>query len=235
MDLDCSIALKMTKSLHSTGGHRTRVAAVTLDNMAEDAAAASERLRHILNVSVRYWGPAFVSWLSMLWNILTRKPELRWFGILPPFRLKVFLWWRGCRSCLFFRGRGCRSALTRVPLRTDERRPSLILRTAAKLGTVYIFLDTKSHLTFLPNLDMIVWSQLYYRLAWKTPFEGSCFEFFLSKGNNFANARKYQLFGEPFRLFSLSFTQISKIVLWLKCALIAILSNSISIYLPDFM
>ena len=73
--------------------------------------------------------------------------------------------WRewGLWLCLFSRGRGCRSALTRVPLRTDERRPSLILRTASKLGTVYIFLDTKSHLTFLPYLDMIVWSQLYYR------------------------------------------------------------------------
>ena len=114
------------------------------------------------------------------------------------------------------RGRGCRSALTRVPLRTDERRPRLILRTASKLGTVYIFLDTKSHLTFLPYLDMIVWSQLYYRLAWKTPFEGSCFEFFLSLGNIFAHARKYQLFGEPYRLFSLSFTRISNIVLWLN-------------------
>ena len=52
---------------------------------------------------------------------------------------------RGCRSCLFSRGRGCRSALTRVPLYADERRASLILRTAAKLGTVYIFLDTKSY------------------------------------------------------------------------------------------
>ena len=123
---------------------------------------------------------------------------------------------RECRSCLFSRGRGCRSALTRVPLRTDERRPSLILRTAAKHVTVYIFLDTKSHLTFLPYLDMIVWSQLYYRLAWKMPFEGSCFEFFLSKRNIFAHARKYQLFGEPYRLFSRSFTRISNIVLGLK-------------------
>ena len=44
-----------------TGGHRTRVAAVTLDNMAEDAVAASASLRQILTVSVRYCGPAFVS------------------------------------------------------------------------------------------------------------------------------------------------------------------------------
>ena len=64
---------------------------------------------------------------------------------------------RGCRSCLFSRGRGCRSALTRVPLCTEGRRAILILRTAAKLGTVYIFLDTKFYLTFLPYLDLIVW------------------------------------------------------------------------------
>ena len=72
-----------------TGGHRTRVAAVTLDNMAEDAVAASASLRQILTVSVRYCGPAFVSWLSMLWDTLTRNPELQWFGISPQFRLKV--------------------------------------------------------------------------------------------------------------------------------------------------
>ena len=73
----------------NTGGHRTRVAAVTLDNMAEDAVAASVSLRQILTVSVRCCGPAFVSWLSMLWDILTRNPELQWFGISPQFRLKV--------------------------------------------------------------------------------------------------------------------------------------------------
>ena len=72
-----------------TGGHRTRVAAVTLDNMAEDAVAASASLRQILTVSVRYCSPAFVSWLSMLWDTLTRKPELEWFSISPQYRLKV--------------------------------------------------------------------------------------------------------------------------------------------------
>ena len=72
-----------------------------------------------------------------------------------------FTWRQGCQSCLFSRGRGCQSALTRVPLCTNECRAILILRTAAKLDTVYMFLDTKSHLTFLPYRDMIVWSQLY--------------------------------------------------------------------------
>ena len=72
-----------------TGGHRTRVAAVTLDNMAEDAVAASASLRQIPIVSLRYCGPAFVSWLSMLWETLTRNPEQQWFGISPQFRLKV--------------------------------------------------------------------------------------------------------------------------------------------------
>ena len=72
-----------------TGGHRTRVAAVTLDNMAEDAVAASTCLRQILTVSVRYCCPAFVSWLSMLWGTLTRNPELQSFRISPQFRLKV--------------------------------------------------------------------------------------------------------------------------------------------------
>ena len=73
----------------TTGGHSTRVAVVTLDNMAEDAVAASASLRQILTVSVRYCGPAFVSWLSMLWETLTRNPELQWSGISPQFRLKV--------------------------------------------------------------------------------------------------------------------------------------------------
>ena len=52
-----------------TGGHRTRVAAVTLANMAEDAVAASANLRQILIVSVRYCGPAFVSWFIVMGHI----------------------------------------------------------------------------------------------------------------------------------------------------------------------
>ena len=76
-------------SLGLIGGHCTRVAVVTLDNMAEDTAAASATLWQILTVSVRYCGPAFVSWLPMLWDTLTRNPELQWFGIVPQFRLKL--------------------------------------------------------------------------------------------------------------------------------------------------
>ena len=71
------------------GDHRTRVATVTLDNMAEDTITASASLRQILTVPVRYRGPAFASWLPMLWDTLTRNPELQWFGISPQFRLKV--------------------------------------------------------------------------------------------------------------------------------------------------
>ena len=48
------------------------------------------------------------------------------------------------------------------------------------------------------------------------PFEGNCFEFFLSNGNTFAHAGKYKLFGEHYRLFSHSFTWTSKIVLEFK-------------------
>ena len=48
------------------------------------------------------------------------------------------------------------------------------------------------------------------------PFEGNCFEFFLSKGNIFAHADKYQLFGEHYILFRHLFTRISKIVLEYK-------------------
>ena len=55
----------------------------------EDAVAASASLRQILTVDVRYCDPAFVSWLSMLWDILTREPELQWFGISPQLQLKV--------------------------------------------------------------------------------------------------------------------------------------------------
>ena len=85
----CKNKFESIRIVHITGGHRTRVAAVTLDNMAEDAVDASASLRQILIVSVRCCGPAFVSWLSMLWDILTRNPELQWFGISPQFRLKV--------------------------------------------------------------------------------------------------------------------------------------------------
>ena len=60
---------------NTTGGHRTRVVAVTLDNMAEDAVAASASLQQIITVSSRYCGPAFVSWLSMLWDTLMRNSE----------------------------------------------------------------------------------------------------------------------------------------------------------------
>ena len=73
----------------NTGAHRTRVAAITLDNMAEDTVAASANLRQIITVSVRYCGPAFVSWLSMLCDTLMRNSELQWFGISPQFRLKA--------------------------------------------------------------------------------------------------------------------------------------------------
>ena len=72
-----------------TGGHRVRVTAVTLDNMAEDAVTPLVSLWQILTMSVRFCGPAFVSWLSMLWDSLTRNPELQWFGISLQFRLKV--------------------------------------------------------------------------------------------------------------------------------------------------
>ena len=59
---------------------------------------------------------------------------------------------------------------------------------------MYIFLDTKSHLTLLPYLDMIVWSQLN---GLENAFDGNCFEFVLSKGNIIVYfAGKYQLFGE---------------------------------------
>ena len=85
----CFVRYGITLGIPFTGGHRTRVAAVTLDNMAEDAVAASASLRQILTVSVRYCGPAFVSWLSMSWDTLTRNPELQWFGISSQFRLKV--------------------------------------------------------------------------------------------------------------------------------------------------
>ena len=69
---------------------------------------------------------------------------------------------------------------------------------------------------------MIVLSQLYYRLAWKTHFEGNCFQFFLSKGNIFAHAGKYQLFGEHYRLFSHSAIHLhgyQRLFQNLKCAL----------------
>ena len=147
--------------IYFTGGHRTRVAAFTLDNMAEDAVAASVNLRQILTMSVRFCGPT-------LW-VDCQCYGTHWRGI-PSCSDSVSRHNSGLKFHVatrvsvmsVFPGRGCRSALTRVPLCTDERRASSILRTAGQLGTVYIFLDKKSHLSFLPYLDMIqvVWSQL---------------------------------------------------------------------------
>ena len=88
MDDVIQVVIYVARDIY-TGGHRTRVAAVTLDNMAEDAVAASASLWQILTVSIRYCGPAFVSWLSMLWDTLTRNSELQWFGISSQFRLEL--------------------------------------------------------------------------------------------------------------------------------------------------
>ena len=99
---------------------------------------------------------------------------------------------------------------------------------------MYIFRGTKSHLTVY---HILIWSfGLSCIIDWpgKRLLRGNCFEFFLSKGSFFAHAGKYQLFGEPYRLFSHSLTRISKIVLELKCALTAMLSNAISVHPPDF-
>ena len=142
-----------------TGGHRTRVAAVTLDNMAEDAVAASASLRQILTVSVRYSGPALVSWLSMLWDTLMRNCKLQWFDISLQFQLKVSRGDEGVGHVCFPGDEGVGQPWRGYRCVQMNVGPAWY-RTAAKLGTVYIFLDTKSHLTFLPYLDMIVWSQL---------------------------------------------------------------------------
>ena len=89
-----------------------------------------------------------------------------------------------------------------------------MLRTAAKLGAVYIFLYTKYRSTFY---HILIWSFGHNCIIdWPGKPQGNCFEFFLSKGNIFAHAGKYQLFGEHYRLYSHSFTRISNIVLEFK-------------------
>ena len=75
-----------------------------------------------------------------MWN-----SELQRFGISPQFWLKLSRGDEGVGHVCFPWDEGVGRALTRVPLCADERRASLIHRTAAKLGTVYIFLDTKSY------------------------------------------------------------------------------------------
>ena len=197
-----------------TGGHRTRVAAATLDNMAEDAVVASASLRQILAVSLLYCGPAFVSWLSMLWDTLTRNPELQWFSISPQFRFKVLHGDEGVGLVCFpgdegvgrpWRGYRCVQMNVGTALYL-ELLLNLILCT-------YFWIQNPIYRFY----HILIWSfghnHVFYRLAWKTPFEGNCFGFFLSKGNIFAHAGKYQLYGEHYRLFSHSFTWISKIVL----------------------
>ena len=61
----------------------------------------------------------------------------------------------------------------------------------------------------------MIWS-FGHNCAIDRPFEGNCFEFIISKGNMFAHAGKYQMFGEHYRLFSHSFKRISKIALEFK-------------------
>ena len=59
---------------------------------------------------------------------------------------------------------------------------------------------------------ILIWSFGHiFIIDW--PFEGNCFEFIFSKGSIFAHAGKYQ---EHYRLFTHSFTRISKIVLEFK-------------------
>ena len=104
--------------------------------------------------------------------------------------------------------------LTRVPLCTDKRRASLIPRTAAKLGTVYIFLNTKFHLTFFPYLDMIVWSQVcllnYFSLRVTSLH-------MLANTNYLVNIIDYS---------AIHLHGYQRLFQNLKCALIAILSNA---------
>ena len=80
-------------------------------------------------------------------------------------RAAVILYLAAMPAWSFTWRRGCRSVLRRVPLCTDEWRASLILRTAGKLGTVYIFRDTKSHSTFLPYIENAFWWHLLWTLS----------------------------------------------------------------------
>ena len=128
--LKMSWSIQKTPPKHVyTGGHRTRVAAVTLDNMTETRSPLQQ-------VYGKFSPFLFVTAAQLLW-VDCQCYGTHWRGIPscsdsasrrnPGLKLRR----RGCRSCLFSRGRGCRSALTRVPLYADERRASLILRTAA--------------------------------------------------------------------------------------------------------
>ena len=185
--------------------------------MAGDAVAASASLWQIHTVSIRYCGPAFVSWLSMLWDTLTRNSELQWFGISPQFRLELL---RGDEGV----GHVCFSG--------DEGvgRPWRGYRCVQmNVGPVW-------YIELLLNLVLCIycWIQnlikrFYHILIWSFghiciidwPFEGNYFELFLSKGNIFAHVGKYQLFGEIIQPFI--YTNI-------KDCQISILSNAISIY-----
>ena len=180
--------------------------------MAEDAVAASASLWQILTVSVRYCGPAFVSWLSMLWDTLTRNSELQRFGISPQFRLKLSRGDEGVGHVCFpgdegvgWPWRGYRCVQMNVgPVQYIEPLLNLVL-------CIYFWIQNlikRFH-------HILIWSFGHICIIdW--PFEGNCFEFFLPKGNIFAHAGKYQLFGEHYRSFSHSFTRISKIVLEIK-------------------
>ena len=193
-----------------TGGHRTRVAAVTLDNMAEDAVAASASLWQIITVSVRYCGPAFVSWLSMLWDTLTRNSELQWFGISPQSRLKVSHGDEGVGDVCFPGDEGVGRPWRGYRCMQMNVGPAWYLELLLNL-VLCIYFWIQNHIKRFYHI--LVWSFGHICIiAW--PFEGNCFELFFSKGNIFAHAGKW--FDEHYRLFSHSFTRISKLVLEFK-------------------
>ena len=188
------------------------------------AVASPASLWPILTVSVYYCGSAFVSWLSMLWDILTRNPELQWFGISPQFRLKHSRGNEGVGHVCF-------------PGDEDVGRPWRGYRR------VHMNVGPAQYLELLLNLVLYTHSghkipRYYFTISWydrlvtivlQTGLEnayGGRLHIMLSNTNCLMNIIDYSaihLHGYQ-RLFQN----------W-KCALIAILLNAISICRSDFV
>ena len=148
-----------------------RVAAVTLDNMAEDAVATSASLRQILTVSGRYCGPAFVSC------------DL-WFDISPQFRLKVSRGDEGVGHVCFPGDEGVGRSWR------EYRRVHMNVGPAQYLELLLnLVLNTYSGHKIPLNYLTISWYDrlvtIVLQTGLETPMEGNCFKFFLSKGNIF--------------------------------------------------
>ena len=203
--------------------------------MAEDAVAASTSLPQILTVSVRYCGPAFVSWLSMLWGSLTRNPELQSFGISPQFWLKVSRGDEGVGHVCFPGDEGVGRPWRGYRCVQMDVGPALYLELLLNLALCIYF--------WIQNLiqrfhHMLIWSFCHSCIKdWpgKRILRAIAFNSFSLRVTSLHMLANTNCLVNIIDYSAIHLHGYQRLFQNLKCALIAILPNAISIYLPDFM